>query len=243
MLASRKFGMEITVTFVNAKTLERAQYRIRTDLGLADTGYTHTIAFPMYGTGQGSANSPTIWCFISCTHFDCYDQKAKTASYSSPDGRNPVSLGMIGFVDNTNGQTNQFAQNETEDTRRQVLQQAKGNAQLWTDILNASGGALELSKCSYHLLRWSVSISGAPVLTVLPRNIPPMKVTDPQDSQEYQIPMLDPYFAHKTLGHYKEPSGSQKEQMKQIQKLCSDQVAFLWKSPLTHSEAWYFYKA
>jgi hypothetical protein len=57
------------------------------------------------------------------------------------------------------------------------------------------------------------------------------------------IPMLDPYTAHKTLGHYKEPNGSQKKQMQQLQQLCSDQVAFLWKSPLTRIEAWYFYKS
>jgi hypothetical protein len=61
MMASRKYGMDITLTFVNSRTLEMAQYRIRTDLGLSSTGYTHTIAFPIYGTGQGSANSPIIW--------------------------------------------------------------------------------------------------------------------------------------------------------------------------------------
>ena len=242
MMASRKYGMDITVTFVNAKTLEKAQYRIRTDLGLASTGYTHTIAFPIFGTGQGSANSPTIWCFISCTLFDCYDQKANPAHYCSPEGKNPVTLGMIGFVDDTNGQTNDFGNDEQEDTWKRVLRQAQENAQLWTNLLNASGGALELSKCSYHLLRWSFSISGAPVLTV-PQNVPSMEVRNPQDLKDYQIPMLCPYTSHKTLGHYKEPSGSQKEQFKQLRKLCNDQVAFLWKSPLSRVEAWYFYQA
>ena len=55
--------------------------------------------------------------------------------------------------------------------------------------------------------------------------------------------MLSPYTAHKTLGHYKEPNGSQKEQAKQLKNLCADQVSFLWKSPLTRTEASYFYKA
>jgi hypothetical protein len=46
MLISRKFGMASSVTSVNARTLEGAQCRIRADLGLAPTGYSHTPENP-----------------------------------------------------------------------------------------------------------------------------------------------------------------------------------------------------
>ena len=242
MLASRKFGVPKSVTLANAHTLEHAQYRIRTDLGLATTGYSHSAETPIYGTGQGSANGPMLWLFIDSVLYDCYEAKAHPAVYCTPDKKNRFELGMAGFVDDSNGQTNQFERDEIAKTWRLVLQYAQENAQHWSDLLHASGGALELSKCSFHLLRWSFSISGAPVLTV-PDDIPDLVARDPQTAHEHRLPMLSPFTAHKTLGHYKEPSGSQVEQGKQLQTLCADQVSFLWKSPLTRLEAWYFYKA
>ena len=74
MLASQKYGVPPMVTKMNATTLYQAEYKVRTELGLAPTGYRHEPDHPIYGTGQGSANSPAIWCFLSSTLFDCYDQ-------------------------------------------------------------------------------------------------------------------------------------------------------------------------
>jgi hypothetical protein len=88
---------------------------------------------------------------------------------------------MAGFVDDSNGQTNQFERDEIERTWKVILQYAQDNAQLWSDLMHASGGALELPKCSFHLLRWSFSISGAAVLTV-PDDIPDLVARDPQTS-------------------------------------------------------------
>jgi hypothetical protein len=60
---------------------------------------------------------------------------------------------------------------------------------------------------------------------------------------EHSLQMLTPYDSHKTLGHYKEPSGTQKEQATQLKKLCQEAVDFLWKYPITRAEAWTFYTA
>jgi hypothetical protein len=73
-LASRKFGVPTEVTALNASALQQAKYRIRTDIGLSPTGYKHSDTHPIYGTGQGSANSPAIWCFVSSLLFECYGQ-------------------------------------------------------------------------------------------------------------------------------------------------------------------------
>jgi hypothetical protein len=164
MIVSRKFGVPYTVTQANARTLENAEYRIRTELGLAETGYRHSSAHPIYGTGQGSANSPVIWCFLSSCLFDGYDEVASLASYQSPDKSTTVNLGLVGFVDDCNGQTNNFSADGSQQTLYNVLQQARVNAQHWNDLLHASGGSLELSKCSCHVLHWIFSVQGAPVL-------------------------------------------------------------------------------
>jgi hypothetical protein len=44
------------------------------------------------------------------------------------------------------------------------MQQVQYNAQQWANLLGASGGALELSKCSFHVVHWHFAANGAPIL-------------------------------------------------------------------------------
>jgi hypothetical protein len=108
MIFSRKFGVPATVTKTNAVTLEGAQYRIRTELRLSQDSYSHSSENPIYGTGQGSTNSSSINLFQASVLFDCYDTKAHPATYTTPKGNHATELGLIGFVDDNGGQTNEF---------------------------------------------------------------------------------------------------------------------------------------
>ena len=56
---------------------------------------------PTYGTGQGSGNSPMIWCFMSSILFDCHNEKAHGITSSTPNGDVVVSFSIIGFVDDS----------------------------------------------------------------------------------------------------------------------------------------------
>jgi hypothetical protein len=164
MTVSQKYGVPAEVTASNAATLEKATFHVRTELGISPSGYHHNQEFPVYGTGQGSANSPAIWCFLSSTLFDCYDTRAHQATYWDTQGDVRVQLGLIGFVDDCNGQTTSFGSDGSSTTVTQLASQAQDNAQCWSDLLYASGGSLELSKCSAHILQWKLSMAGAPVL-------------------------------------------------------------------------------
>lgn len=248
MLVSRKLGVPMTATMSNARTLETADFRIRTELGVSDTGYTHSPPdFPIYGTGQGSGNSPQVYCFLSSVMFDCYEKMNHPATYCSPDRTQPLNIAMIGFVDDSNDQTNDFMQPETASTLPTTLFQLRHNAQAWADILGASGGALELSKCSCHLLSWQFTEKGDPVLANAASSIQqPLIVTDPLTKAEHALTFLSPYTSHKTLGHYKEPAGNQLAQFAQFAQLHkkSDQkTRFLLKCSLTPVEAWTYYYA
>jgi hypothetical protein len=242
MLVSRKYGVPKLITQSNAKTLEQATYRIRTELGVSDTGYSHSQDHPIYGTGQGSGNSPMIWCFLSTVLFDCYDDLAYAATYCHPDRSHPMELGMVGFVDDSNGQTNEFMRNETALTLPTIYQKLRHNAQTWADLLGTTGGALELSKCSCHLLSWHFGNKGDPVL-VSTKPATPIEVKDTLTEGVQALTFLPPHTAHKTLGHYKEPAGTQVEQVRQLRKKSDTSTAFLWKSHLTTVESWTYYYA
>lgn len=115
------------------------------------------------------------------------------------------------------------------------------NAQLWNDLLYSSGGALELSKCLCQVLHWWFTTQGAPFLA--PKQSAhqsALRVIYRSTAEEYQLPLLSPYEAHKTLGHYKAPIGNQNEQFRRLKSKSDEITSFLWTCSLTRLETWTF---
>jgi hypothetical protein len=107
-LINRKYGQHRQIVMVNALTLQQAKYKLKPELCISDKAYSSCTAFPLYGTGQGSGNSPMIWCFISSTLFDCHQAHAFGALFESPDRTVTLSFSMVGFVDDSTSTVNDF---------------------------------------------------------------------------------------------------------------------------------------
>ena len=243
MLASRKHGVHELVTYSNAGTLEQAKFHVRTEVGLSETSYSHEPQNPVYGTGQGSGNSGNNWNFISSALLDCYDTKASPATYINPDRSNPSAWSMVGFVDDNNGQVNSFSEPRTQQSLPLLHHQARQNATVWANLLSVTGGTLELSKCSYHVMNWNFSMTGAPVLQACPPEFRTLQVRDAITGQIQTLEYLTPHKAHKTLGVYKEPAGIQTEQFRQLKQKSDSVTQFLWSVPLKREETRLFYHA
>eukprot|EP00957_Ditylum_brightwellii_P127999 9761418-Ditylum_brightwellii.AAC.2 len=69
---------------------------------------------------------------------------------------------MVGFVDDSTGQTNNLFDNQA--TPEELIKLSQQDAQLWSDLLWLSGGLLELDKCSYHLIYYTFLNDGTPVM-------------------------------------------------------------------------------
>ena len=91
-------------------------------------------------------------------------------------------------------------------------------------------------------MRWQFASDGAPILTI-PDDLPDLVARDPISNIEYPLQRMAPNDSHKTLGHYKEPSGTQKDQANQLKQTSQEAVEFLAKNPITRVEAWTFYTA
>ena len=72
-LINRKYGLHRQLAVVHGKTLKEVQFKLRTAIGISESEYSHSTQFPLYGSGQGSGNSPALWLFISATLFDVHD--------------------------------------------------------------------------------------------------------------------------------------------------------------------------
>eukprot|EP00957_Ditylum_brightwellii_P168645 12836166-Ditylum_brightwellii.AAC.1 len=51
-------------------------------LGVSNDYYQHCEVFPIYDTGQGSTNLPTIWLIMSSTLFDIHEELSNGATFS-----------------------------------------------------------------------------------------------------------------------------------------------------------------
>jgi hypothetical protein len=62
------------------------------------SSHSHHVEFPIFGSGQGSGNSPSIWLFISSTLCDIHQQISHGAKFVSPDGEEEVKITMVGEI-------------------------------------------------------------------------------------------------------------------------------------------------
>ena len=215
-LASRKYGMHRKVCIVQGKTLEEARYYLKTKFGVSNEFIQHSEAFPIFGTGQGSGNSPTYWLFISSTLFDMYDSKATGSTYQSPDKSIQVQVKAIGFVDNVRTRVNAFGNNALN--LDQLIAMGTRDSQLWHDILTISNQALELPKCGYHAIIYDFEPTGEPFLVDNPES---QLVLRDANGQQFHISKLKNTKAVKYLGTHKCPS-DQKQQFIILKKKCDD---------------------
>ena len=144
-LINRKYGLHWQVAVVHGRTLQEARYKLRTAVGISERKYSHSTQFPLYGSGQGSGNSPALWLFISATLFDVDKRFAHGATFQDPSGKISVQLKLSGFVDNTNTSLNDW-QPQHQAAFPILLTRLTHDAQTWNDLLFISGGKLELSK-------------------------------------------------------------------------------------------------
>ena len=99
-LMACRFGMPTAIAKLHGATLEQMQYFVFTALGISEESYSHSYSgeTPIYGTGQGSCASPSIWLQICSVLFDCHNQRSYGANYTSPDGTIALKTSMTGAL-------------------------------------------------------------------------------------------------------------------------------------------------
>jgi hypothetical protein len=162
-IVSRARGMHRNIVFVNASTLRQAKYHIKAKLKVSESFFQHGELFKIYGSGQGSGNSPGLWCIISSVLSDVYETKAHGATFYSPCLSVSVTIFLIGYVDDKGGSTNDFLL-LTQAPTAHYIEKAAYDAQRWNDVLKLSGGELEETKQSYHVMYYDFTMSGLPIL-------------------------------------------------------------------------------
>jgi len=238
-MTSQKYGQSRHVCIVQGATLVAAKCHLHTQMGLSKGFIQHSQAFPIYGTGQGSGNSPVYWVFISSALFDCHALKAQGALFSTPDGALSVNLCMLGFVDDTSNRTNHF-ESAAPPSMDALICLMQHDAQIWSDLLWASGGELELSKCTFHHVRFKFDFKGR--FTMVPGKFSPHLHVRNNQGEEITINQLANDECHKLLGCYKCPTGKLDTQGKILLQKCNDFAKVVNSSALSRHDSLIFYR-
>ena len=104
--------------------------------------YIHSSDSPVFGLGQGSTVSATGWGTLVSFAQDMHDKQRYGLQYSDPQGTFKTIIRILGFVDNNNISNT----GEKHESIAEVIKQTQHDAQLWNDILKATGGTLNLLK-------------------------------------------------------------------------------------------------
>ena len=144
----------------------------------------------------------------------------------------------MGFVDDTSNRTN-FFEREVQPTMEEILRLMHHDAQLWNDLLWASGGLLELPKCSYHHIHFQFISQGKP--SMIKGRFGPNFVMRDANQEEVRIKQLSVNKSHKTLGCHKDPVGNQIKQLQVLQENCLDFAKVIQSNVLSRYDSTIFY--
>jgi hypothetical protein len=235
-IMARSMGLHSNIAQIHGDMLEGAVYCIKTQMGVSKGSYCHSPENPVFGTGQGSCASPPFWLLNCSKYFQLYDRTCFGSTYLNKDRTQTLKLGMGGFVDDNGCNVNCRPEDE-----HSLVDKATLDAQLWSNILWASGGELEHSKCSYQYLQSKFMPSGKPFFRG-GKFGKPILISD-RNQTISTLKHLSAYALFKTLGTYQAATHGQKKQFEVLQEKASSLCRTLALSHCSANAAWLFYSS
>jgi hypothetical protein len=145
---------------------------------------------------------------------------------------------MLGFVDDTKHHVNDMMSHHAQSVETLVSKMAQ-DSQLWSDLLTASGAALELSKMYFYISSWKFEQSGKPYLDdSIQTTIP---VLSPDRTSIVNVTNKSVRSARRTLGPIKCPGRDQTAQYVALLKTSNEFPRTIQSSAMSKREAWTAY--
>ena len=237
-LCLRSYGMPKKLTKILGELLKVARYAIKTGIGISEETYQHSDESPAFGSGQGSAASAQGWGKLVSKLFDIHDKYGHGSKYADPWRLFNAIIGMLGFVDDNNITNN----GEKWETVNDIIIRTQQDAQLWNDLLRATGGALNLDKCFAQVLAFQFGLNGAPVIA--PAD-PALTITiqDRMLNKAVEIKPISPYKTYRSLGTEQGTSKNQTNQHGKLIKTSTTHNRKLACSAMSPRCAWVHYTA
>ena len=242
MLACRRLGMSSEAVACQVDALRRMRYAIKHGGGISSADYTGTDDDPLFGIGQGSGSSPAIWLALVIILLNCLDRLSEEAGIPGLSFHDPwdeiFEAWRVGaFVDDTN---QGVMDPEGKLAFEELIEELRRAAQLWENLLSISGGALNLSKCSWTVQYWTWT-RGRPTLLPMTSSDPPLLLTSGDNPEHHIIRQHSNATELKGLGVYMNFEGSFSLHAKNMRKKFDGMARRLNQSSMQANLAWIYY--
>ena len=177
MLAARRCGMPKNAIRLHAEALQFMRYTVKTVYGISELNYVGTIFEPLFGTGQGSGASPSVWLTLVVLLLHSLDRIIPDRmNFSAPSGRTHSRLSVAVIDDTSVG----FTSSDSSVSYEDLIKRLEHIAQSWEHVLHLSGGQLNLKNCSWFAMRWEWK-SGRPTLRAIEPRDPHLRLHSGQE--------------------------------------------------------------
>jgi hypothetical protein len=209
---NRSFGLSKAVCTLYGKSLHATKFYIKTPAGTSCLYYQHSdTGRKVFRTWQGSKWLPIQWGLVSCVIMEIQDAEAHGVRFFSPDMRRRIEKCIQAFVDDSN----LFTCGLNTTTLVNLIERVQADAQLWSDLLLATGGQLELPKCFYSVLFWE-HLPNGDIRQLTKAEIPVSLVVECKGAS-CTIKQVDAKDAiQKYLGLMQTLDGNQQEEVKRL---------------------------
>jgi Reverse transcriptase (RNA-dependent DNA polymerase) len=199
LLCSRRFGMPKTACDIHGITIDQMKHYVRTALGISKAYFESSPESVLYGSGQGSSGSPSLWIVVSSILFRALEAIVGVgAKFPNPDGSVTTTTTTTAFVDDTTNFINSILRSIL-DSEYELSSRLQEQTQAWEELLSSSGGKLELPKCLAYLVVYDF-VDGEPTQRPKSQITTGITINDSTTGETVQIDIKDPAESHKTLG-------------------------------------------
>jgi hypothetical protein len=234
-LAAQRIGITQSACELLIKTLQSHKHHISTHYGESKEFFTTTASNPIHGPGQGGKCSSAIWMIISTLLMECMENKSDGAIFSDPHNQQVVQQRMTGFVDDTTHWINNDIRQVT--TGDNIITKMSNAAQYWEQLLHASGGKLELTKCFFYHMKWNFDSEGVPTLGEIDDQHRTTTITDSGTNTDIQINAVSCHQSHRTLGIMESPSGNNLDEYQRLLDKAQSMARRIAMASLTKHDA------
>jgi len=133
-----------------------------------------------------------------------------------------------------------FAPQQPRQNFPNFLATLQMNINLWHDLLQASGGVLNPSKCVWLCFYWQIGPHGWPKITQPPKSAALQLTVHGQPP--VLIPLLDPAAPHRYLGVYLTMDGNYKMELSTFQQCNNKYIQLMRSCPFSTWEAFVVYR-
>lgn len=225
---SYKYGIPSTVLQTYQTTLKETKYFIKIGHHITKEFYKSTEENVLFGTGQGSGNSPILWILLSNELIDMYTEKTTGATYQDPSGKTKTSIHMTAYVDDIN--THKTYPHYTP--KPEMHDNIQQDISIWEKILYTSGGLISNTKCTYYTNKWEFSTTSHPNTTNEDYN----DIVLHSKAGRFNIQSLPTKQQHKTLGYHQSIGASITHQTHQVEEKVQKNIAVVREASLSYSD-------